>query len=72
MWLTLLAKKKAKRQRRLKKYPLNIVGLLDALEDLAEVDLEKEEIQPNNTLQYFMARTSYILSCNRRVEDYVC
>jgi len=67
-----LGKKKPKRQRRFKQNALNIVGLLEALEDLGDVDLEKEEIQPNNTLQYFMARTSYILSCNRRVEDYVC
>jgi len=64
-------KKKPKRQRQFKQYELNILGLLQALEDLGEVDIEREEIQPNNTLQYFMARTSYILSCNRRVEDYV-
>ena len=62
---------KPKQKKRLKRYDLNIYGLLEALDDMADVDLEKEEIQPNSTLTYFMARTSYILSCNRRVEDYV-
>ena len=66
-----MEKKKPKRQRRFGEYPLNIFGLLEALDDLGEVDVEREEIQPNNTLMYFMARGSYLLSCQRRVKDYV-
>ena len=67
-----MAPKKPKRQRRFKQYELNIFGLLEALDDMADVDLEQEEVHPNSTLTYFMARTSYILSLNRKVEDYVC
>ena len=49
---------KAKRQRRLKRYEISLFGLLEALDDMGDTNLEEEEPNVDPTLKYFMSRAA--------------